>query len=289
VLNLVKGLRDLLERGKDLPTLPLVVLQLHSTLDAEHSDLAAVAAIVERDPALTARLLRVANSALYTRGGGRIGSVRTAVAMLGIGQLRAMCLVLAVVKLFQASGQGVDHDEFWRHASAVGLTAKFLAGHLESAAGLVPDDMYVAGLLHDVGLLVLDQFFPKQLAAVCQAAAEQEQPLWRVEAERLGLDPGEVGALLLGRWGLPQGTVDAVADHHHPDEASEAHRPAARLIRAAEALSSAGPLALSAEGRPDAGPFDVLGELGMEPAAAAEVIEGLGGIGDKAKAFAGSF
>src|SRR5262245_1110978 len=123
----MQGLRDLLERGKELPTLPLVVLQLHSTLDAEEPDINAVAEIVERDPGLTSRLLRIANSPLYNRGGGRIGSVRVAVTMLGVGQIRALCLVLAVVKLFPSNAKGVNHAEFWKHASAVGLTAQFLA------------------------------------------------------------------------------------------------------------------------------------------------------------------
>src|SRR5512147_807202 len=113
-------MRDLLARGENLPTLPTVVFQLHRVLDDEHAGAADVAAIIERDPALTARLLRSANSAAFSRSGERIGSISSAVSRLGVNQVRAICIVLAVVKAFSRKAGGLDHQVFWTHSAAVG-------------------------------------------------------------------------------------------------------------------------------------------------------------------------
>lgn len=259
---IINGMRELLARGENLPTLPTVVFQLHKVLDDERAGASEVAGIIERDPALTARLLRAANSAAFHRGGDRIGSVLTAVSRLGVNQVRAICIVLAVVKVFRAKSGGLDHESFWVHSSAVGMTARQLWERFGSAGPISVDDAYVAGLLHDSGLLVLEQHFPREFAEVMRARATLGGRLWQHEEEQLGMDHGAVGGLLLGRWSLPPFIAEAVTNHHHPHQAEGEYQLLARVIQAAEILCTELGASLREEGAADCSPTDVLTELG---------------------------
>jgi HD-like signal output (HDOD) protein len=259
---IINGMRELLAKGENLPTLPTVVFQLHKVLDDEHAGAGDVAAIIERDPALTARLLRAANSAAFSRGGDRIGSVSMAVTRLGVNQVRAICIVLAVVKAFHSRAGGLNHQTFWIHSAAVGMTARWLWDRLGRDPGITSDDLYVAGLLHDAGLLVLEQHFCKEYAEVREALGLSGGRLWQVEEEHLGMDHGAVGGLLLGRWSLPQFIVEAVTNHHHPHQAEDQFQEICRVVQAAEVLCTEGQARLPEEGQPDCSAGDVLGELG---------------------------
>ncbi len=270
---IINGMRDLLAKGENLPTLPTVVFQLHKVLDDEHAGMSDVAAIIERDPALTARLLRTANSAAFAGPGGRIGSVSAAVSRLGINQVRAICIVLAVVKAFHSRADGLDHQAFWIHSAAVGMVAKRLWELLGNDPGVEADDMYVAGLLHDSGLLVLEQHFPTEFAEVLRIQTASGGRLWQNEEQHLGMDHGAVGGLLLGRWSLPQFIADAVTNHHHPHQADEQVQNICRIVQAAEVLCSENGVGLPLEGTVDCSVADVLGELGASEAD----IEGIAG------------
>ncbi len=259
---IINGMRDLLARGENLPTLPTVVFQLHKVLDNEHAGASDVAAIIERDPALTARLLRAANSAAFHRGGDRIGSILTAVSRLGINQVRAICIVLAVVKAFRTRTGGLNHEAFWIHSAAVGMTARLLWERFGQPGEVTTDDVYVAGLLHDAGLLVLEQHFPREFAEVMTARATLGGRLWQYEEEHLGMDHGAVGGLLLGRWSLPPFIAEAVTNHHHPHQADDSFQHLARVIQAAEVLCTDLGAALHEEGNADCSAADVLTELG---------------------------
>lgn len=259
---IINGMRELLAKGENLPTLPTVVFQLHRILDDEHVGARDVALVIERDPALTARLLRAANSAAFSRGGDRIGSVSTAVTRLGVNQIRSICIVLAVVKAFHSRAGGLNHQTFWIHSAAVGMTARHLWECFGQDSSITADDLYVAGLLHDAGLLVLEQHFPKEFTEVREAVTLSGGRFWQLEEEHLGMDHGAVGGLLLGRWSLPQFICEAVTNHHHPHQAGEQFQEIARVVQAAEVLCTESGAALAEEGQADYSANDVLTELG---------------------------
>lgn len=261
---IINGMRDLLARGENLPTLPTVVFQLHRVLDDEHAGTRDVAAIIERDPALTARLLRAANSAAFSRGGDRVGSISSAVTRLGVNQVRAICIVLAVVKAFHRRLGGLDHEAFWIHSAAVGMTARRLWERFGHDPTIAPDDIYVAGLLHDSGLLVLEQHFSREYDEIRQAMTLEPGRLWEVEEGHLGMDHGAVGGLLLGRWSLPPYIAEAVTNHHHPHQAEDQFSVVCRIVQAAEVLCSESGAGLPEEGLVDCSSSDVLGELGAD-------------------------
>lgn len=234
--SFIEGLHGLLKAGTQLPTLPTVVFQLHAVLDDDRKGPADIAAIIERDPALTTRLLRAANSAMYSRGGDRVASVYAATQRIGVGQVRALCLVLAVVQAFGSRRRAMSHEALWSHSAAVGAVARQLWSAGGQAGGLPGDDVYVAGLLHDVGLLVLDQFFADEFDRLALLRQEIELPLWQHEEDLLGMDHGDIGGLLLGSWSLPSAVVDAVTYHHRPHEAPEKHQRVCLVVHAAEVL-----------------------------------------------------
>lgn len=234
--SFIEGLHGLLKSGTQLPTLPTVVFQLHAVLDDDRKGPADVAAVNERDPALTTRLLRAANSALYARGSDRVGSVSAATQRIGLGQVRSLCLVLSVVQAFGSHRRAMSHEALWAHSAAVGAVARYLYLAAGRPGGESTDDVYVAGLLHDIGLLVLDQFFAAEFDGLATLRQEIELPLWQHEEDLLGMDHGDVGGLLLGSWSLHGAVVDAVTFHHRPGEAPEEHRGICQAVHAAEVL-----------------------------------------------------
>jgi HD-like signal output (HDOD) protein len=285
VAYIITGMRELLAKGENLPTLPTVVFHLHRVLDDERAGAADVAAIIERDPSLTARLLRAANSAAFSRPGERIASVHAAVARLGINQVRAVCIVLAVVKAFRSRQGGLDHQAFWVHSAAVGMVARQLWERFGADTAISGDDVYVAGLLHDAGLLILEQHFPREFLEVLSVRSAHGGHLWQAEEAHLGMDHGAVGGLLLGRWALPPFLAEAVTNHHHPHQADEHLQGIARVVQAAEVLCTEAGVGLPEEGAADCSASDVLTELGGDEACIAAIQGEIPALAERARLF----
>ncbi len=283
VISLIQGLNELLETATDLPTLPEVVFKLHAVLDNECASGEDIAAIIERDPAITTRLLRAANSAMFA-GNAEISSVHNAVARLGIRQVRAVCIVVAVVKSFGTCGSGLNHQEFWSHSFGVGLVARKLWSLLDR--GLPdPEEVYVGGLLHDVGLLILDQYFSNEFAECSTVRGERGGPIWKVEEELFGMDHGEVGGLLLGRWRLPAVARESVAHHHHPAGATE-FPEVCRVVNAAEVICTARDLGVPLEGEMELEPETALVAAGFSEADTQGILDSLVPLVEQARGFA---
>lgn len=271
----IQDLNELLHRKEDLPTLPDVVLQLHAALEDENVSQGQIAELIERDPSLTLRLLRVANSAMFNTG-SEISTVLGAIQRLGLREVRATCVVLAVVKSFAGKGVGLSHQHFWDHCAAVGLTARLLWRKLRRSGGPVSaDDLYVAGLLHDVGLLLLDQFFPEKFRETQEVRELSGDPLWKCEELVLGMDHGEVGSLLLGCWQLPPALSSIVDAHHHPDTAAEDIRAAAQVVYVADQLCCKMSEGWDIEGKSSLEPEEIIAAYGLDPATAAVILQDL--------------
>lgn len=210
-------LEALQARVVQLPPLPEVVNVMMQALNREDASIARCADLLQRDPALTARVLRLANSAFYGVP-GRVASVHNAINLIGLRSLRSLVATVALTQQFPAApGSAAALGVFWRHTVAVAFASRALA----AAHGLDEELAYTAGLLHDVGRLVLAAHFPAAHAAVLQAARQAGGgPL--LEREVTGTDHAEVGALVAAHWHLPAAVVDVIARHHRPDEAATA-------------------------------------------------------------------
>ncbi|MDX2191772.1 MAG: HDOD domain-containing protein [Gemmatimonadales bacterium] len=257
-------LHQLLKSGEELPTLPTVVFEVQALLEGDRATTHAVAELLERDPALASRLLRAANAAAAMGRGGPVTSIAPAIQRLGLNAVWGLCLVASVVDAFRKGSGAFEHEKFWQHSTAVGTVARALWRELPLPEDGTPDELYVAGLLHDAGLLVLDQFFPDDLSRVAAVRAEHA-PIMGAEEALLGIDHGEVGGLLLGRWGLPSAIVDPVAFHHRASGAPRERQAAARCVMVAELLCMGAGAGLDHEGAPSGDPTEELLALGFAP------------------------
>jgi putative nucleotidyltransferase with HDIG domain len=194
---------------KNLPTIPTVLAKILQLVDAESASGKELIKVIEHDQALTGKMLRLANSAFFgqTR---KVATIPRAVVLLGFSTVRNLALG---VKVWDALGTGIARtrlDELWAHAVTVAVAAKAIAARLRAGD---PDEAFTAGLLHDVGRLVLAMRFREQYWQVVGGASEVEA-VERMEASSLGVDHAEVGAWILEAWSLPPAIVEAVRAHH---------------------------------------------------------------------------
>ena len=193
---------------RDLPTIPVVARKILLAAEDERSSNRALALIISRDQSLTAKVLRLANSAYY----GLRNEVRTvnhAVSIIGSTMLRQLSLSAFVSDKWKTGG--VKQTDFWRHSVAVAYAASFLA---ERSGNASPDEAFCVGLLHDIGLLVLDTEFPKEYERVHEGLDQEEGTRDEVERAMLGIDHLQAGVWLAERWQLPKSFGAAIADHH---------------------------------------------------------------------------
>ena len=194
-----------------LISLPEIYLRLQETIDDPLHSRDQIADIVAYDPALSARVLRIANSSYY--GFPReIETVSSAVGLIGELDLRNMVLATTVIGAMTALDyKGVDIDEFWLHSLRCGITARLLA---RSVGGYDPEILFLAGILHDLGILVIYQQEADLAGAVKRQIDEQHQLRDQAEREILGFDHAEVGALLIKSWGLSEELSELTRCHH---------------------------------------------------------------------------
>ena len=197
------------QRVRSLPSLPTTVLALGKAVGDDRCTVDRVLGILAQDPALSAALLRLSNSVMYQRD-GRVMDLRSAVMRLGFDAIFNLGQSAAIIRSMRG-GSHLDPIRLWQHSVAVGLVAKGICGlvgmdqHLESA--------YLAGLLHDIGKIALDQCFSDEYGPVVQAMADGAVCL---EAERalLGITHAEVGTMVAQQWNFPEPMVAAIRDHH---------------------------------------------------------------------------
>jgi putative nucleotidyltransferase with HDIG domain len=223
------SLEELESKVRALPALSPVACDALACID--HGDTNdALTRILVQDPGLTSRLLKLANSSFYGLS-GRVGSVREALMVLGLATVRNMVLACAVMeKLPGDRCDVIDGQGLWQHALGTGVAARLLARQ----AGLEPELAFTAGLLHDMGKLVLALYFPEPYRAVLRHQAAEGCLIQEAEQAVLGLDHADVGACVARRWRLPATLADAIAWHHRLQEGTPR---LADLIHVADVLS----------------------------------------------------
>jgi putative nucleotidyltransferase with HDIG domain len=197
---------------KNLPTIPTVLARILQLADAENTSGKDLIAVIEYDQALTGKMLRLANSAFFGQS-RRVATIPRAVVLLGFSTVRNLALG---VKVWDTLGVGIARnrlEELWAHAVAVGVATKTLAARLRAGD---PDEAFTAGVLHDVGRLILAMRFREEYWQ-CVGGAGESGPIARQEAASLGVDHAEVGGWILEAWSLPPAIVEAVRSHHADD------------------------------------------------------------------------
>lgn len=226
-------LDDVVKQLRDLPSLSAVVVELLSSIDDEDIDVHALGNKIALDQSLTAKTLRLANSSFYGMS-SKVTSIHQAIAVLGFHSIRTLVTACAVTGGFPASpGSNFDFKSFWRHSVGTAVCAKILAAQRK----LNPDAAFTAGLLHDIGTLVLATRLPDEYARML--AWRQQHDCTLVEAEQavFGLDHAEVGAALCAYWKFPEQMQSAVAQHHQDEFGTPVALPL--VIHAANTIAHA--------------------------------------------------
>jgi HD-like signal output (HDOD) protein len=222
---------------------PDVWLQLNDVVNQPGAAAADIAEVIMGDPALTARLLRVANSPLYSFR-TRIQTVSRAVAVLGNRELFALAAALAASDLLATLRCDLlSLDAYWKHSVAAAVMAQRIGHKLRV---LHPERLYVAGMLHDVGCLALYIAEPERMDAAVSRASGVESVLLGVERDIFGFDHTSLGAALLARWNLPAPLVRAVEYQCRPAEAGDSSFDAA-VVHLASQVANANMLGLFVE------------------------------------------
>ena len=199
----------------DLPALPDIAMRVFQMAEGDEWNVADLEEEIRRDQALTARFLRLANSAHY--GARRtVGSLNQALTMLGSKKIRTVLLAAAVEGFHQATHSNFEDRVLWQHALAVGFVSQHLAQQLQLCN---PEEAFIAGLLHDIGRVVMDERVPSQYQRVVDRADGSNESLGVAEREVFGYDHTDVGFLLARAWALPDAIADTIHRHHEPDTA----------------------------------------------------------------------
>jgi putative nucleotidyltransferase with HDIG domain len=226
----------LIQRINGLPPLPQAVVELMQLLRHDSPSLNRCITLIESDPALATRTLRLANSAFYGVS-GRVGSILAAVRMLGLRTVTSALTAAALQSAVRVDDcPGFDFDGHKRHAIATALAARELGMLL----GMDADEAFLAGLLHDVGQLVLVAHAPAEVGRALTWAQEHRIPAVAAETAVLGWSHAQIGALVAERWHFPDVLVRAIARHHEPDTPDPGRAVSlSGLLQAADAIAHA--------------------------------------------------
>jgi len=211
--SLEKLRREVQEIGA-LPTLPEIPMRILELIADEKSSMEDISKLVERDPSLTANILKVANSAYYGVR-QRVASLKLALAILGFNEIINIVTSISVVRIFPSHGRSAsfDRNKFWKHSFGCASAAQMLARELRFETAGVD---FVAGLLHDIGKLVMDQYFHPKLREIWSMKEKEGTPLLVAEEQVMGADHAVLGSWLAGSWNLPPVLAESITYHHRP-------------------------------------------------------------------------
>lgn len=230
--------KDLVDHETELATFPDIYFRIKEILDSPTSSAADIARVVSTDVGLSAKLLRLVNSPFYGFA-DTIDSIAHAVSLVGIKEISTLALGISTINFFKdIPPELMDMKTFWRHSLSCGILSRLIAMCAKKKdPSIEPDRLFTAGLLHDVGRLII---FKKQPYASVQAllyARENMIPLVDAEAEVLGFDHTEVANLLLTGWNFPKAITTAIVNHHDPQSAASPKEAA--IIQIADNLTNA--------------------------------------------------
>jgi HD-like signal output (HDOD) protein len=208
--------QELVENVKDLVSLPELYLRIRDTIDDPYSSIDSIANIVSQDPNIAAKILRISNSSFFGFA-TEITSIARAISIMGLSQLHDLVLAISVVRSFKGiPNKLMNMKEFWMNSVFCAVIARLLASKCNV---LDSERLFVTGLLHDMGHLLIYTKLPYEIADILTAAKQQNKTVAQLERQILGFDYAEVGGELLKAWHMPECYSEAVSCHTDPNKA----------------------------------------------------------------------
>lgn len=206
--------KRLIQMVKRISSLPTVVVKVNELLNDPQSCTSDFNKVISEDQALTARLLKLVNSAFYGFP-GKIDSISRAITIIGFRELRALVLATSIMNMFNDLGDNISFrmEDYWRHNLACAIASRVLAIYKREQD---PETYFVAGLLHDIGRLVMIESCPEKYGKVFTHVQEKNALMLDAEKDVFGFTHETVGKELVSNWKLPQNVVYAVGFHHRP-------------------------------------------------------------------------
>jgi putative nucleotidyltransferase with HDIG domain len=242
--------RELIAGAIEIASLPEIFLKINEMIDSPRHSAADIGRVISNDTALSARLLKIANSIFYGFP-SQIDTISRAITVIGTRELRELILATSVIRCFKGLPNDlITMEDFWRHSICCGLAARSLA--MQRGEQLV-ERFFVAGLLHDIGSLLVYRKVPELAREALLRAQHNNIPLYRAEQEVMGFDHAMVGAEILRKWKLPEHLQEATEFHHNPGRAQRFPSDTA-VIHIADVVSDA--LQYGNSGDPHVPPMD---------------------------------
>ena len=201
-----------LDSIRDVPTLPAIALRAVEISNDDDSSARELAEFIGRDQALTSKLLSLVNAASYGVT-GKVATVGRAVVIMGFAKVRTIILSTATANIFSGKSDCLDRNRLWLHSVATATAARLLG---KGEVGVDPETAYSAGLLHEVGIVILDRYFHEALRAAVQMAQANQTTIDMALRQLIGLDQFKIGAYLAQRWQLPSTLASSIAMHNSP-------------------------------------------------------------------------
>ena len=242
--------RELVAGAVEIASLPEIFLKINEMIDSPRHSAADIGRVISNDSALSARLLKIANSVFYGFP-SQIDTISRAITVIGTHELRELILATSVIRSFKGIPNDlVTMEDFWRHSVCCGLAARSLAAYRGEQ---LVERFFVAGLLHDIGSLLVYRKVPELAREALLRAQHNNVPLFQAEQEVMGFDHAMVGAEILRKWKLPEHFQEATEFHHSPQRAQRFPSDTA-LIHIADVIADA--LQFGNSGDPHVPPMD---------------------------------
>jgi len=228
--------RKLLRGITDLPTLPSSIVAVDEMLSNPNSSANQIGQVISHDPALTAKMLRIVNSAFYGFA-SKINTITHAIVILGDRSIRKILLTNYVFESFNADSDKIafNRTDFWNHAIGCAAACKVI----DKITGMKRrEEAFITGILHDIGKIVMDQFRHEQFLEILAVIETQQISMREAELQVLGVDHSCLGRLLLEQWGLTPAIINSVGFHHNPMAAGEYAKQAA-IVHVGDAIARA--------------------------------------------------